>query len=125
MKSLEELSEFQNAKADMIERRSKIGTQLKERIAVAEKVSELIADPRFEVWGRHIEAMRDHHAKKSQAAKDKLTGGLLLGDEYLHVKMDQVAADAAMLALNNALKLAASLIKQGEEAMSDLKTLNS
>ena len=97
--------------------------QLRERQGVAQKVSELVADPRWEVWGRHLEAMRDKAKDRLVSVELKLTGEVLSPDEYVSVKVSQSSARGEVRAYNNALALAKTLIEQGEQAMKELNLL--
>lgn len=98
--------------------------QLRERQATGQKISELVADPRWEIFGREIESIRATYERRSEAAKVKLLNHLLLGDEYLQTKMEQAQADAAATALTLILGRAKVLIEQGEQAMNELKLTN-
>ena len=120
--SLEELKPFLAKDAE--DRKAARIFQLRAKIEAAQKVSELVADPRWELWGRHIEAMRDAHQVQASSARWRLCAKFLQGEEYLKVKIVQVEEDAAVKALNQALLVAKTLIEQGEKAAEELKTVD-
>lgn len=120
--SLEELKPFLAQDAE--ERKAMRIFQLRAKMEAHQKISELIADPRWELWGRHIEAMRDVHQAKATTTSKRLIAEFLQGEEYMKVKMAQIEADAAVKALNQALLVAKTLIEQGEKAAEELKILD-
>ena len=95
--------------------------QLRERQEVGQKMSELMADPRWEIWGRHLESMRDQAKDRLALIEIKLTSEVLSPDEYLRVKVSQAQARGMWQSYNNALLLAKTLIEQGEKAVEELK----
>lgn len=121
--SLEELRPY--LKLGEAARKSNAAFQLRERQAVGRKMSELVADPRWEQYGRHLDAIKESYIRRNGVATAKLTGNLLLGDEYLQVKMEQLRTEEAIKALNTALKIAKTLIEEGEKATEDLKSFDS
>ena len=98
--------------------------QLKAQQATAQKISELVGDPRWETWGRHVEAIRDSYERQRNTAREKLTEKFLVGDDYLTTKMEQVKADAAFRAINECLRVAKVLIENGEKAVEALKIID-
>ena len=100
--------------------------QLQARASVGQKISELQADPRFEVWGRHVEAMKAIAQQRLDTVEHELTSNKLLRhDEYISYKIMQSSARGEVLAYNNALSVAKTLIEQGESALKELNTLTS
>lgn len=120
--SLEELKPFLTQ--DTEDRKAARIFQLRAKMEAHQKVSELVADPRWEFWGRHIEAMRDAHQARATTASRRFIAEFLQGKEYVKVKMAQVEADSAVRALNQAILVAKTLIEQGEKAAEELKTID-
>lgn len=121
-KSLEEMSSFLLNDAE--NRKQARVHQLRAQQATAQKISELVADPRWEVYGRHVEAIRDLYTRKRDAASAKLLGKVLPRDEYVEAAVDMASHAAAVRALNEALTVAKTLIEHGEKAVEALKILD-
>ena len=95
--------------------------QLRGHVAVADKVSQLVSDPRWEVWGRHVEAIKDYYAKRQAVAAAKLLTETLSGDEYVKAKVAHASSLEAVKVLDYALNMAKTLIEQGEKALAELR----
>lgn len=109
---------------DQEKRRARI-TQLKAQHGVGQKVSELLTDPRWELWGRHVEAVRESYQRKLDAATAKILSDSLSDEDFRRVKLERAKWAEAVTALTTALTIAKTLIENGEKAAGELKEIDS
>ena len=121
--SFEEIQRLQRPERESA-RQSHI-EQLQARASVGQKISELQADPRWEVLGRHIEALMDQERERRRMTEFHLVNSILTGDAYLTAKVKHAKADGAFHAYNQVMQLAKVLIEQGESALKELNSLTS
>ena len=99
--------------------------QLQARASVGQKISELQADPRWEVFGRHVNALRSTEFDRETSSQNRLINAILTSEDYLKVKIAQASSSAAVKAYDNVMNLAKTLIEQGESALKELNSLTS
>ena len=90
----------------------------------AETVSELIADPRWEIYGRQIEMKRKTHGGELAALKTKLENAFLNPQDYGETKVKQAYNQGCCDGLDFALQIAKDLIEQGEKALGEIEILS-
>jgi hypothetical protein len=119
--SQEEMKDYLHVKAE--ESRQRRATQLRGKIGVAEKISQLTADPRWEVYGRYVEQMRDGAKRRADYAHAKLLDPttFLKPEEYGAIKLVHAMAIGSASALDAVLLIAKKLIEDGEVALKELK----
>ena len=97
--------------------------ELKRTQEEAEIMSSLTADPRWERYGRKLEA----ELKRATQLKDRLEAILLTKvlkpEEYIEAKVHQAANKGAVEALRFALTVAQTLIEKGEMAVAELNLM--
>lgn len=92
-----------------------------ERLRLAEGVgsimSELQADPRWAIYGNHLEEIKQRY-KDQQAGWERilLDGIFLGGEEYGKAKLNQSECRGIVKGIELALNVAKELIKNGEKA---------
>ena len=91
--------------------------QLRHQVGVAEKMSELQADPRWAIYGNHLEAVKADFERLVKRAQEKLLDGGFLGLKiYGQLKLDLASAEGVIKGIQIALDLAKQLIARGEDA---------
>ena len=98
--------------------------QLKIVAAVGQTMSELKADPRWEVWGRHLELMRQQNEDLAHKCELLLLGPKMLDPkEYAQLKVDLTRYRAYSDAYSKALEVAQTLIERGAQALKEIEGL--
>jgi hypothetical protein len=108
--SLEEMQDYLRANA--MEARSAQAEQQKSREYVGKVMGELLAEPRWELYARHVKALRDTWFDKNQRSVSELTNSLLEPNAYIQCKVSQAQAAASVLAYDTVLQLITDLVKQ-------------
>lgn len=119
MPSLEEVLRYQvkqQAKNDPL-----VQQHWRAQSALGQKMSELTADPRWEIYGRALEQAKEIHERRIEAADQTLLGEFLDTVNYGKVKVARAYAEGYAKALAFALTAAKELIEQGEKATEELK----
>jgi hypothetical protein len=98
--------------------------QLRERQVVGQKISELLADPRWEIYGRHVEAVRDSYQRRLDAVGADLLTQFYSETEYMKKRCEYAQAKEAVKALDTALTIAKTLIEQGEAAAAEINKVD-
>lgn len=111
---------FAYREARKVEYKEKAVAQRRAQIAVAMAISELTADPRWKVYGDHIEAIRQDYQRQANGYAQALLGNDFLEPrKYGQLKIEQAKAQGAAEALKQALEVAKVLIERGGEAKAE------
>src|SRR3990167_5497559 len=119
-KLFEEMGEFLSRGEETEYNRRSI-FQRQQRAEVGKVMSELIADPRWELYVRHIEENR----RRAEALVNRFTAEMLNGpcvshETYAQQKVELAGAKAQVEAFTIAIDLVQTLIGSGNEATRDL-----
>lgn len=96
-------------------------TQLQARAAVGQSMAELIADPRWAVYVRHLEELRDREQNNVDVFRHALTDGKVVSQEdYAQQKVALAGAKRYVQAMDTAIKMVSDLISRGDEAAKEL-----
>ena len=111
-----EIKDFQQRRAAAAT--EKLIPQLKSIRETGFKISQLIADPKWEFYGRYIEAEKAKAEARCRAAEQALLNlaNPLLPHDELKVKLVLASNQGIVGGFNYALKIAQALITEGEEA---------
>jgi hypothetical protein len=115
--SLEEMNAFfAQQKAGASEARKQ---QLGQQAQVGKVISELLADPKWEMYARHVESLREAAAMRADAAQkrvmDSCSQEMLITGRVAHAKA-KAEADTYAICLN----LVESLVKTGQLALEQI-----
>ena len=83
------------------------------RQGVAKEVSELLADPRWELYRQHLEQIRDSHEAQVLSLSERLLGGTLTDDEMHKTQALYQFHKGWSLGLKASIDLAVELVKRG------------
>ena len=98
--------------------------QLRIVAAVGQTMSELKADPRWELYGRHLELMRNQNEDLAKKCELSLVGPKMLDPkEYAQLKVELARYRAYGDAYSKALEIAQTLIERGEQALKEIEGL--
>ena len=99
--------------------------QTRQKEHIAQVMSELITDPRWEVLGKHAETVKQRYENLVKFAETTLNGSKFLdGTTYGQIKMVQAENRGVIKGIDLVLGMAKFLIEQGEEAMKKEGNLN-
>ena len=91
--------------------------QMRHQAAVAEVMSELQADPRWAVYGNHLQSILENYEREVKGYEQSLLGHEFLEPKkYVQLKISLATAKGAVNGIRIALNLAKSLIERGETA---------
>ena len=98
--------------------------QFRSQVTVAEKLRELQADPRWDTYVYHIDALRQNYERAQKGHEQALAGNEFMGPErYGKAKVDLAEAKGAARALALAIEMVTTLIKRGDAALEELERL--
>ena len=115
MPGIEELAEFQKKqKLVAAQRRFE---QARHVVNVGRAMEELITDPRWAVYGNHVEALRVDYEERAKGHERILTGREFLDPQrYGQVRVEMAEAAGIAKGLKMALDVVEVLINRGEAA---------
>lgn len=89
--------------------------QQRQRQWVGQQMSELLQDPRWNIYNQHLNALKEPHATRVTSLERSLsTTAYLPPDDMVKLKFDLVREKAALEAFDIAQKLIFTLIEQGK-----------
>jgi len=119
--SFEEMRGYLRADAD--KRKADHVTQLKTAQYVGEEISGLVSDPRWELYGRHINSLVKFHAAARDRYQAEIDKGIFDPQKYTETLCRKQEHAAAARAYETALTVAKTLIESGAKAAEELKVL--
>lgn len=104
------------------EERLKTVEQIRHQVRVAAVMSELQADPRWELWGNHVEAVKAEYKRQEGGYTQALAGNEFLEPKrYGQLKLSQAEARGVVKGIEIAMNMAKVLIERGEAAIKELE----
>lgn len=89
----------------------------------AQAMSELIADPNWEIWQRSIQAEKARHQAIFKGLGDNMLSGRnkITLEAFQQLKIELATHEAWIMALNFAVAVAKNVIEKGEQAAEEVK----
>lgn len=96
--------------------------QLLSQREVGRVVSELLADPKWEIFVRHVQELADRSLALAGREKTRLVNDILKPEEYLECKVKLALYSGESSAFQRVIELAKTLVLRGEEAAKEVAT---